>query len=535
MRLLQGLTLLTVLLVVGPFVQAAQDPTGSPGPAPAAPRPVVVISDLHMGVGKSGETWDNLEDFRWPNALRGFLEMIGGRYADGVDLVVAGDLFELWQHPKTNCAGCGPDLGCTVAQIEQVASQVISAHATDLRFLGNFADRGANRVFVLAGNHDAALMLDPIWRQVERAIGSTKGRVFRADSGVWISDNGFVVVEHGHQIGQDVNRFRRWPSITSQCRDDGQEYVERPWGEFFVQKLFNDVEEQSPLIDNLIPESVGAALHSRQRGLFGSGVDAARFIAFNIFQTSLRQKIALDVGDPKKADAWDVKAARARGFRLFADTLASDDPLRAQLFNGQDQRVQEIRKSLDDLTRNPTDLPDEAVLALCDQIKIRSQLDAMTPIELCSRDLIISTARSLLPLSRILAEHLATRLKSYPHMRILIFGHTHRADFDITVKPTATRNVDVFNSGAFQRLIDEETFRRQAATRGISPEQAFGVLSLEDDLPACYSTVLVAYDRDGIPEPELRNWFMGEADATGELLLPCALRCGARAPRCRAQ
>jgi hypothetical protein len=57
---------------------------------------------------------------------------------------------------------------------------------------------------------------------------------------------------------------------------------------------------------------------------------------------------------------------------LFADTLASDDPLRAQLLEGQDQKTQEIKKALDDLAGNRTELPDEAVLALCDMINIHA-------------------------------------------------------------------------------------------------------------------------------------------------------------------
>src|SRR5947199_6989910 len=89
--------------------------------APAVPRPIVVISDLHFGVGKSGEEWDRLEDFRWNTALRGFLDKVSTRFGNAVDLVVAGDLLELWQHPKICCQGCGADLGCRVTDIEKIA------------------------------------------------------------------------------------------------------------------------------------------------------------------------------------------------------------------------------------------------------------------------------------------------------------------------------------------------------------------------------------------------------------------------------
>jgi len=120
-------------------------------------------------------------------------------------------------------------------------------------------------------------------------------------------------------------------------------------------------------------------------------------------------------------------------------------------------------------------------------------------------------------------------------MRIFVYGHTHEADFDIPVKPTSTRNITVLNAGAFQRLTDRDSFMELAAKKKISPEKAFETFTLEDDLPACYSAILVTYDQDGIPEPELRSWYMQETGATGELLEPCDPRCGARPPRCRAQ
>lgn len=503
--------------------------------AQPSPRTVVAVSDLHLGVGKTNGQWNNLEDFRWPNALRGFLETVGTLYGNSVDLVLAGDLLELWQHPTIACTGCGPNFGCTTQAIEDVARDVVRAHRADLKLFGDFADRGSNRVIVVPGNHDAALLLDDVWDRVKRAMGGTSGRVARASTGVWGSDDGFVVVEHGHQIKPDVNRFERWPTITDRCGDPGQSFVERPWGESFVQKLYNDVESGYPIIDNLIPESVGAALYSRRRGVFGSVADFARFIAFNVFQTSLRQKIELDVGDASKADAWDVKAARARGHRLLADTFAPDDPYRARLLTSSDQEIVALRTSMDALVRDEDKLPDAAVLALCDQVKIRATQDPSASVQLCTRNLALSTARGLLPLTRVLAPHLAERAKSFPNMRIFIYGHSHQADFDITVKPTPTRSVAVLNTGAFQRLIDQENFNTRAAAKQLAPEEALAKFTLEDDFPACYSAVVVTYDREGIPQTELRNWFMQETDASGTFLDACDLRCGARPPRCSAK
>ena len=71
-----------------------------------------------------------------------------------------------------------------------------------------------------------------------------------------MSADGRIVAEHGHQIGSDVNRYKDWPKITEQV--EGKEFIIRPWGELFVQKIFNDEEKTYQIIDNLIPETAGA-------------------------------------------------------------------------------------------------------------------------------------------------------------------------------------------------------------------------------------------------------------------------------------
>jgi hypothetical protein len=346
-----------------------------------------------------------------------------------------------------------------------------------------------------------------------------------------------VVVAHGHQIGLDANRFQSWPAITRKCPHDGEDYLERPWGEGFVEKLYNPVESNYPVIDNLIPESAGLALYSKRQQVIENAADVVRFIMFNIFQTSLRQKIELKIGDPTKADAWDIPVARARGHRLFADALAVDDPFRAGVLSSQEQRFIEIRTEFDELAMNPAKLPDNHILALCDQIKIRASESPNANIQLCSRDLLLSAARSLFPLSRILGPYLAELLNLYPNMSIFVYGHTHQSDFDITIKATPTKSISVLNTGAFQRLLDEESFLQRAASAkpSLEPEQALKDFTLENNFPPCYSVVLVVHDSDDIPQAKLQHWMMSESDSTGKFVDACDPQCGARPPRCRAR
>lgn len=76
-------------------------------PPPIGPRYTAFISDLHFGIGRKADgSWDPKEDFRWPRALEGFLERISEEGHERVDLVIAGDLLELWQPPpEIKCKG----------------------------------------------------------------------------------------------------------------------------------------------------------------------------------------------------------------------------------------------------------------------------------------------------------------------------------------------------------------------------------------------------------------------------------------------
>ena len=84
--------------------------------ASAGNRIMIFVSDLHMGVGiepgvgtridpSKPERWDNVknfkwhntEDFRWHKEFKDFLTQINKDGESNVDLVLVGDILELWQ------------------------------------------------------------------------------------------------------------------------------------------------------------------------------------------------------------------------------------------------------------------------------------------------------------------------------------------------------------------------------------------------------------------------------------------------------
>ena len=79
--------------------------------------------------------------------------------------------------------------------------------------------------------------------------------------------------------------------VTKNC--DDVERLYRPWGENFVQSLYNEVEAMLPLIDNLVAESTGVKIFGIFRPEGKQLSDVARFLVFNLFQTSLRQKLGV--------------------------------------------------------------------------------------------------------------------------------------------------------------------------------------------------------------------------------------------------
>lgn len=73
-------------------------PTPPPPVQPAGPRQVVILSDLHLGLGQTSPgRWDPYEDFRFADALQGVLAQLDAVGQGRTDLILAGDLLELWR------------------------------------------------------------------------------------------------------------------------------------------------------------------------------------------------------------------------------------------------------------------------------------------------------------------------------------------------------------------------------------------------------------------------------------------------------
>ena len=311
---------------------------------------------------------------------------------------------------------------------------------------------------------------------------------------------------------ENINNWRKWPAVTELL--NGKEFLRRPWGELFVHNLYDKVEGQNEIIDNLIPQSNGVKHLLKKEGFFGTAADVARLLAFNIGQTSLAQKGALGQPPGGKLE-WNVEGARQKGWELFA-AANPDDFTRDRLKNPPDESWTAVRAQLDALARDTEAIPDDEVRNLCDKSKNLSPAgESVCPPK--NPELLIDVVGGAIPGAayRSMASHLKKRHETFPAMEVFVYGHTHILQCTTTVTPEGDTAVQVANTGAFQRLIDDERFVAEAARRGL--DAAGRAREAEAERPsACYTAVLVTYT-NGRPAATVQNWFQAETGCRREL------------------
>src|SRR5581483_10885093 len=288
--------------------------------------------------------------------------------------------------------------------------------------------------------------------------------------------------------------------------------------ERFVQKVFNSEEETYEIIDNISPEAVGVKYRIADRGYARSAIDLARFVVFDLFETSLAQKNATFGAEagPNDSNRWDLKRAREEiGYRLFLEALPKDDPLRVEI-EGQDAASEELRAELVAIARDKVRLTDEEVLALCDDLALRK----------AEQKCAVGTAGAMMestcvPRSHVVGAHIEHYLHDDKRLRIFVYGHTHDYAVGWPLRTASGARVIIHNTGAFQRTVDEAGFL--ARVKNLSPNEALRKIKLED-LPPCYSAVLVTYSPSGVPESKTWRWHQEEA-GTGDLVEPGDNRC----------
>jgi UDP-2,3-diacylglucosamine pyrophosphatase LpxH len=497
------------------------------GDQPPAGRTTVVVSDLHMGIGRAADgAWHPFEDFRWPDALAAFLEAIDRQGGGTVDLVLNGDTFELLQSKDAACGGDDPEAGCSEPEALARLDRVLAAHDVELKALGRFAAAGTNRVVLVPGDHDAALLWPSAARRAVAAAGAPAGRVEVAAAGYWVSSDGRLYAEHGHQIEHGAHRFARWPAPF--VERDGVARLTRPWGERVAQSIFNRLEERYPATDNFAVVGAGAKYALSADGVTSLGAAAAHTLRYSLFAIAWQQfRMELDDGEVQPP-VWDLARARAQGADLLVSALPKDDPLAPLAADALARGA--LASALEDLS-------DEELETLCDyRAAVRRARRRFEPVvsQFVPRGPIVSEcprtpetrsprfeyfwrARDRLFLRDV--EAVAARLPGGQRPEVIVHGHTHLPDRAqssanmisgglLTIPMEGFSPVRgaltpvVINGGAWQRTITPVQFERRKADAGLSSAELLRSLQPED-LAACYSFVLVPPSA-GTPEPAVR-------------------------------
>ena len=474
-----------VPLMLGAVIVAAQSDA----------RKIVVISDLHMGPGRdSTGAWHAVEDFRWRDEFIRFLDTLNAE-GGSVDLVINGDLFELLQSPDVPCASADGIAGCTDSEALQRLFIATKAHAMELAAIGTFASSASNRVFIVPGDHDAALLMPRVWQRALTAFGAAPDRVQLASSGSWRSGDGRVHVEHGHQLPLSADRFLKWPSPF--IIDGGRTRVERPWGEYALLPFYDRVEARYPIVDNVAEEGAGAK--------FVAAADAATVqdpkAMLRLFLTKTTwQQFRMDLDDGEvQAPQWDLKKIRDDLSAFVSTSLPGDDPFAANV----------KKLSASELGDVGAALTDQQLVAVCDyraairrarrrMERVLTQLAGVgTPVTECPR--VADTVGPAFEYYwRSRDQQVRDHLSTPQGLDVIVFGHTHL--LDRPYRPFGEDGPVAVTSGAWQRTIHPNDLKQIDAPL--------------ESLPACYSFVQIPAVA-GRRTAQQRSWRLAEQQQWG--------------------
>jgi hypothetical protein len=478
-------------------------------------RLTVVLGDLHLGLGtdpKTGE-WHPLEDFRWSDDFSAFLNAVNSGGDGATDLILNGDTVELWQALDDECQYEESGLGCTEEQALARLNRILTAHPDEISALSRFANFGANRIVVVPGDRDAGLLFPSVARRIAGALGGPE-RVRVASRGSWISPDGAIYVEHGHQRRYDAFRFGSWPEPF--VRHDNATHLERTWGEQLVQGFYNKYEPKYPILDNIAEDGLGlkfvVAEDPSTLSIEGTGSLVRLLLAK---RTWAQFRLGLDGGDVEPPE-WDLSAIREVGAAFLVESLVPGDPFRMLAKRAFDEGR---------LALNADELTDLEVVAICDyRAALRrsrrrlerklSQLSREGPaVSECPR--LPDTrgtafeyfwrSRDALYQERLELARLGLQMEGRLQgpSKVFVYGHTHLTDSGF-VPTRRSEEPLVVSPGAWHRTItpthlqpirDDQGWTEVDALRQLQPEQ----------LPACYGVVWIEPYAEN-PKAEVRFW-----------------------------
>jgi UDP-2,3-diacylglucosamine pyrophosphatase LpxH len=219
------------------------------------PQVVVAISDLHLSLGPD---W-RLEDFHSDAQMLALADWIKVRFTgQRVDLVLLGDIFDLWQvvpqADLTAAFGSQIDLTWRLPQLQSDLATVAQRHLPFFQALATFGQDPDNRLVIIAGNHDRPLITPALQATLKNILVQQFGFPDRGDNLYFPPFHFYHVprlglyAEHGNQY-EKFNAYQHFVEpdpLTGECQGYG-----------LVRLFWNRMEHLAPDIDDT-PEHWGS-------------------------------------------------------------------------------------------------------------------------------------------------------------------------------------------------------------------------------------------------------------------------------------
>ena len=234
-------------------------------------RHTFIISDVHLTEPKS-----NLNIFHAEDSFEEFLaETIPSTTAgDQATLVVLGDFIDFVRLEPWPPADDRPRrVGATEAESVKKVDRAVSANERVFGALARFVQ--SHRLVIVPGNHDADFFWKGVCDLVTKRLSAPTANVQCVPD--WEIESNGLFMSHGHQFNYD-NRFDASPPFVDY---GGVAHLERCWGTYFLESVYNLIHYFAPYVNMVHPTS-----HAVLLGLRNIGWDkipppiVARLVAF---------------------------------------------------------------------------------------------------------------------------------------------------------------------------------------------------------------------------------------------------------------
>lgn len=413
-------------------------------------KTVYLVSDLHLGQGRnrSDNTWHVLEDFRVDEAFSAFIDHISASQ-EHVELVIAGDFIEYLQIlPELGLQAPRDHLGLTEHQSLQRTfvvlgqSNVATGHPEVFAALRRFMQRG-NSLTMLAGNHDIDLLWPRVWLLLYYNIcppgSANRFRLEPFSYTIGSAPSGRIYIEHGHEHDR-ANRFGNQMQEPFVYDAEGTKRLKRCWGTLFVDKVYNQLEEQCWFIDNIKP--ISRVIKMGLKGDFVFTATAMALLAKFFLTKGTPMLGGLSFGTAAGGEAEQptveqaINAVEDEELRTYLGMRLVQDPsFRAEFAQEVQHFSTEEQRAMEDMQAGAEELEWEEPLPETVSFGLAERVEEETAYQKAAREVMEQDAS----------------------ISTVVMGHTHHAIDRLPLTLSDGRTGYFFNSGTWTPRLIERT------------------------------------------------------------------------------